>query len=88
MKILVDLSPKNCVSFKSLPEYISKPFLNMKFTFISSITLSVVVRLGALIHPLFGAPLGTSESPEQDADSPFGFTKGENEKHVTNYGKE
>ena len=60
----------------------------MKFTFISGITLSFVVRLGALLHPLFGAPLGTSEAPEQDADSLFGCTKGENEKHLTNYGKE
>jgi hypothetical protein len=44
----------------------------MKFTFISGITLSVVVRLGA--------PLGTSEAPEQDSDSPFGCTKREIEK--------
>jgi hypothetical protein len=61
----------------SLPKYILKPFQNMKFTFISGITLSVVVRLGAPLRPLLGAPVGTSEAPEQDADSPFGCTKGE-----------
>jgi len=38
----------------SLPKYISKPFQNMKFTFISGITVSVVVRLGAPLCPLFG----------------------------------
>jgi hypothetical protein len=75
-----ELAPKNYVSFKSLPEYILKPFQNMKFTFISGITLSVVVRLGV--------PLGTSEAPDQDADSPFGCMKRENEKHITIYGKE
>jgi hypothetical protein len=76
------------VSFKSLPEYISEPLQNMKFTFISGIPLSVVVRLGAPFHPLFGAALGTSEAPKQDADSPFGCTKRENDKHITNSGKE
>lgn len=88
MKILVELTPKNSVSFKSLPEYISEPFQNMKFTFNSGIPLSVVVRLGAPLHPLFRAALGTSEAPEQDADSPFGCTKRENEKHIRNFGKE
>ena len=60
----------------------------MKFTLISGIPLSVVVRLGVPLHHLVGAALGTSEAPEQDAVSPFGCTKRENEKHTTNFGKE
>jgi len=60
----------------------------MKLTLIIGIPLSVFVRLGAPLHPLFGDALRTSESQQQDAVSPFGCTKRENEKHITNSGKE